>query len=138
LRKSKTQADFQNFKSRTQREKAEMIFFLKQDILKKVLPVLDDLERIINSTLDENKNTPIYEWVVALYKKVSSDLEKMWVKSFESLWKESNPDKHEVMTTIPGKKEGIICDEFERWYELEKWENFSHFLYFIFFIVYFY
>lgn len=115
----KTQADFQNFKSRTQREKSEMIFFLKQDILKKVLPVLDDLERIINSTLDENKNTPIYEWVVALYKKVSSDLEKMWVKAFDSLWKESNPDRHEVMTTLPGKKEGVICDEFEKWYELD-------------------
>ena len=64
----KTQADFANFKSRTQRDKADMIFFLKQDIFKKVLPALDDLDRIIKSTLDENKNTHIYEGVLALQK----------------------------------------------------------------------
>jgi molecular chaperone GrpE len=73
----KTQADFANFKARTQRDKADMIFFLKQDIFKKVLPALDDLDRIIKSTLDENKKTPIYEGVLALQKKLSGDLEKM-------------------------------------------------------------
>jgi len=116
---AKTQADFMNFKARTERDKADMVFFLKQDILKKVLPAIDDLERIIKSTLDENKNTPIYEWVVALHKKLTSDLEKMWVKHFESLWQEVNPDKHDVMTTVPGKEAWIIFDEFEKWYELD-------------------
>jgi len=68
---AKTQADFMNFKARTERDKADMIFFLKQDIFKKILPAIDDLERIINATLDENKNTPIYEGVVALHKKLT-------------------------------------------------------------------
>ena len=118
-RLAKTQADFLNFKARTEREKTDMIFFLKQDILKKILPAIDDLDRIINATLDENKNTPIYEGVLALHKKLVSDLEKMWVKSFDSKWKEVNPDKHDVMTTVPGQKEWIIFDEFEKWYELD-------------------
>ena len=43
----------------------------------------------------------------------------MWVKSFCSKWNEVNPDKHEVMTTIPGQKENVICDEFEKGYELD-------------------
>ena len=124
-RLAKTQADFMNFKSRVEREKADMIFFLKQDIFKKVLPAIDDLDRIIKATKDENKNTPIYEWVVALHKKLVNDLEKMWVKAFDSCGKEVNPDKHEVMTTIPWKKEGIICDEFEKWYELD-WRVLRH------------
>ena len=121
----KLQADFENFKARTQREKSDMIFFLKQDIFSKVLPRVDDLERIINSTKKEDKNTPIYEWVLALHKKLVSDLEKMWVKAFKSKWEEVNPDKHEVMTTIPGKKEGVICDEFEKGYELN-WKVLRH------------
>jgi molecular chaperone GrpE len=70
-RLAKTQADFLNFKARTEREKSDMIFFLKQDIFKKVLPVLDDLDRIITATLDENKNTPIYEGILSLYKKLN-------------------------------------------------------------------
>ena len=122
---AKTQADFMNFKARTERDKADMIFFLKQDIFKKILPALDDLERIIKATLDENKNTPIYEGVVALHKKLSGDLEKMWVKAFDSLWQEVNPDKHDVMTTVPGQKEWIIFDEFEKGYELE-WRVLRH------------
>ena len=115
----KTQADFENFKARTLREKSDMIFFLKQDIFKKVLPAIDDLERIINATLDENKNTPIYEGVVALHKKLSGDLEKMWVKAFDSKGQEVNPDKHDVMTTVPGQETWIIFDEFEKGYELD-------------------
>jgi molecular chaperone GrpE len=50
---ARTMADFENFKKRTQRDKQDMIFFLKQDIFKKVLPRIDDLERIIKNTPEE-------------------------------------------------------------------------------------
>jgi molecular chaperone GrpE len=52
---ARTMADFENFKKRTQRDKQDMIFFLKQDIFKKILPRLDDLERIIKNTPEEFK-----------------------------------------------------------------------------------
>jgi len=115
----KLQADFENFKARVDREKSDMIFFLKQDILLKILPRLDDLERMLKNTPEEEKKWALYEWLVTLEKKLVSDLEKMWVKSFCSKWNEVNPDKHEVMTTIPGQKENVICDEFEKGYELD-------------------
>jgi hypothetical protein len=38
-----------------------MIFFLKSDIYKKVLPRIDDLDRIIKNTPEDLRNTPIYE-----------------------------------------------------------------------------
>ncbi len=115
----KTQADFANFKARVERDKSDMVFFLKQDILKKVLPSLDDLERIIKSSSKKDKDSPIYEGLLALQKKLSCDLEKMWVKHFKSLWEEVNPDRHDVMTTLVWKPEWIICDEFEKWYLLD-------------------
>ncbi len=115
----KIQADFANFKARVDRDRTDMIFFLKQDIFKKILPVLDDLDRIIKSSSEEDKKTPIYEWAIALHKKLNLDLEKMWVKPFLSVWEEADPDKHEVMTRVPWKKENIICDEFEKWYLLD-------------------
>ena len=121
----KLQADFENFKSRIAREKDDMIFFLKQDILLKILPRVDDLERIIANTPVEEKNTSVYEGVVAMEKKIKDDLEKLWVKTFSSKWEEVNPDRHEVMTTMPWKKEWVICDEFEKWYELN-WRVLRH------------
>jgi len=50
---SRTQADFDNFKKRTERDKEDMIFFLKSDIFKKILPRLDDIERIIKNTPED-------------------------------------------------------------------------------------
>jgi len=116
---ARTMADFENFKRRVERDKEDMIFFLKQDIFKKILPLVDDLERIIKNTDPENTDTWIYEWTVALYKKTLKELEKLWVKSFDSIWKKVNPDLHEVMTTVPWK-EDVIVDEFEKWYMLNK------------------
>ena len=115
---ARTQADFVNFKQRVERDKEDMIFFLKSDILKKILPRVDDLERIITNTPEEMRVGALYEGVVSMQTKLLADLDKMWAKPFESKWEEVNPDKHDVMTTVPGQKEGIIFDEFEKGYLL--------------------
>lgn len=112
---ARQQADFDNFKKRVERDREDMMFFLKADILKKVLPRIDDLQRIITGTPDEEKDNAIYKWILSIEKKLVHDLEKMWVKPFESKWEQVDPDKHEVMTQIPWKN-WIIVDEFEKWY----------------------
>jgi molecular chaperone GrpE (heat shock protein) len=63
----------------------------------------------------------LFEWVMALQTKLNQDLDKLWVKAFDSIWEEVDPDKHDVMTTVPGQAEWIIFDEFEKWYVL--WER---------------
>jgi len=117
---ARTQADFVNLEARVARDKSDMIFFLKQDIFKKILPRLDDLDRIIKNTPDENKTWVLFEWVSVMESKFKADLEKMWVKAFVSIDTEVDPNKHEVMTTVPGKQEWIIIDEFEKWYYLDE------------------
>ena len=96
---AKTLADFDNYKKRVERDKKDMIFFLKADILKNILPRI--------------------EGILSLEKKLLTDLEKLWVKPFNSIWEAVNPDLHDVMTTVPWKETWIIFDEFEKWYLLE-------------------
>lgn len=115
---ARTMADFENYKKRVERDKQDMIFFLKSDIFKKILPRLDDLERILNNTPEDMKSGVLYEWLLSLDTKFQKDIENLWIKSFVSKWLEVDPDRHDVMTTIPGQKEGIIFDEFEKWYML--------------------
>ena len=115
---ARTQADFVNFQQRTTRDKEDMIFFLKSDILKKILPRIDDLERMITNTPEEMREGALYEGIISMQTKLLADLDKMGVKPFNSKWEEVNPDKHDVMTTVPGQKEWIIFDEFEKWYNL--------------------
>jgi len=58
---AKVSADFDNYKKRVERDKLDMIFFLKNDILKKILPRVDDLDRIIKNTPEDLKNNALYE-----------------------------------------------------------------------------
>lgn len=122
---AKVTADFDNFKKRTERDREDMIFFLKSDILKKVFPRIDDMERMLKNTQEELKETPLYEGVVSMHKKLSSDLKSMWVESFDSIWQEVNPDLHDVMSAVPGKETGIIFEEFEKGYMLN-WKVLRH------------
>ena len=115
---AKTMADFDNYRKRVERDKEEMIHFLKAGILKKILPRVDDLERIINNTPKELQSNALYEGVVSTLSKLLQDLEKMGVKPFVSVWEEVNPDLHDVMTIIPWKPLNIVVDEFEKGYTL--------------------
>ena len=58
---TKTLADFDNYKKRVERDKKDMIFFLKSDILKKILPRVDDLERIIKNTPKDFQENIVFE-----------------------------------------------------------------------------
>lgn len=115
---ARTQADYQNFKMRSERDREDMIFFLKYDIFKKILPRIDDLERMIKNTPEEQKNGALYEWVLWMEKSLKRDLAALWVQSFESIGQEVNPDLHEVMTQIPSETPWVIVDEFEKGYML--------------------
>lgn len=117
---ARTQADYDNFKKRTERDKSDTIFFLKMDIFKKILPRLDDLERIIKNTPEDMQAGALFEGILTLHKTLTNDLSKLWVTQFEAIWHEVNPELHEVMTQVPGE-EGIIVDEFEKGYML--WER---------------
>ncbi|NVP17354.1 nucleotide exchange factor GrpE [Candidatus Gracilibacteria bacterium] len=116
---AKVSADFDNYKKRVERDKLDMIFFLKNDILKKILPRVDDLDRIIKNTTEDLKNNALYEGVVSIQSKLLSDLEKMGVRPFDSIGQSVDPNKHDVMTAVPGKETGIIFDEFEKGFMLE-------------------
>lgn len=114
---ARTQADYENFKKRTERDRTDMLGFLRADILRKILPRVDDMERMISGTPEDMRQWALYDGVIALQKALLKDLQNLWVHSFESKGNPVNPELHEVMTQIPGE-EGIIVDEFEKGYML--------------------
>ncbi len=115
----KSQADYENFKRRTSRDKDEMVFFIKSKIINPILKRVDDIERMITNTPKEEQEVAQSQALIALEKSLKKDLKDMWVSEFISLWEEVDPNKHDVMTQVPGKEEAIICDEFEKWYMLD-------------------
>lgn len=113
---ARSQADFENFKKRTERDRVDMMFFLKADIFKKILPRVDDLERMLENTPEDQQNA-VYKGLQVAHKKFADDLKNMGLEVFDSVGQEVNPDFHDVMTQAPGAENTIIT-EFEKGYKL--------------------
>jgi molecular chaperone GrpE len=95
----RAQADFQNYKKRLERDHEMMYASMKGDIIKRVLPVLDDLERAL-------QNRPAHEaWVSGIEliaHKLRSVLEAEGVKRIEAEGQPFDPNFHEAISHEPG------------------------------------
>src|SRR5688500_11295316 len=94
-------SEFENFRRRTAKERIDLITSANGDLLKALLPVVDDLERALRS-FDETKNLEaLAEGVKLVHGKMAKTLEGRGLKSFESKGEAFTPDKHEAITQVP-------------------------------------
>lgn len=92
------QAEFENFRKRLSREKADGIRYSNQMLLLDLLPVIDGFERAIASAEESKDFHAFHDGVVLIERQLTSLLEKNWgLKRFESLGEEFNPDKHQAI-----------------------------------------
>lgn len=94
----RSQAEFQNFRKRLDRDNEMMYNSMKGDIIKKVLPVLDDLERALENRSTEDAWANGIELVVHKFENI---LESEGVKKIEALGKEFDPNFHEAISHEP-------------------------------------
>lgn len=110
-------ADYQNLLKRSDGERREMATFFTESFVKKVLPTLDNLDRVVSGSPAELQNGAVYEGVKHAASGLNRVLEGMGVSAFESLGKELDPSLHEAMSQGPGPV-GQIISEFEKGYKL--------------------
>jgi molecular chaperone GrpE len=113
-------AEFDNHRRRTAKEKLDMIQSANEQLLKSLLPVIDDFERAEKSFKDKNdKEAEGFFLIQNKFKKV---LEQSGVKSMEAAsGSDFNPDLHEAITQIPSPSEklkGKVVDVVEKGYLL--------------------
>ncbi|MBE7028281.1 MAG: nucleotide exchange factor GrpE [Ruminococcaceae bacterium] len=108
-------AEYDNFKKRTQKEKDELYKVAVCDTIEKILPVVDNLERAVET---QTEKTPFYEGVCLVEKQLFEILEKMGVKQIEAVGKTFDPNVHNaVMHTDDDEKgEAEIVEEFAKGY----------------------
>lgn len=119
------QAEFDNYRRRTLKEKMELTKSAGESILVNILPVIDDFERAIQS-MEEHKEIEteaIKEGVTLIYKRFNSFLEQNGVKEIEAKEKELDTDYHEAITKIPAPSEelkGKVVDVIQKGYTLNE------------------
>ncbi len=111
----RAQADFVNYKRRTEQERQEFNSFANANLLMGLLPVLDDLERAIEAVPAKYKKSDWVEGVRLVQRKFKTSLEGQGVKQIQSLGEHFDPNFHEALRQDNGE-EGIIIEEFQKGY----------------------
>ena len=109
-------SEFENYRRRTSKEKIEMIDSANKDLLKDILPVIDDYERAIKA----NKESEI-EGFNLIFQKLKNTLEKYHVKKMEiKKGDDFDSELHEAITSSPSEKKlkGKIIDVIEDGYHI--------------------
>lgn len=114
-------AEFDNFRKRTLREKSEIIKNAGENVLKGLLPIVDDFERGLKATAQSDEMSSAREGMELIYNKLKKYLEQNGVKEFAPEDKEFNADRHEAISAVPVPDEslkGKILDTVEKGYML--------------------
>lgn len=94
------QAEFDNYRKRTIKEKADLILSGGEKTIKEILPVLDDFERALADKTDDAN--AVREGMKLIFNKFISTLEKMGVKKIETEGADFNVDYHDAIALVPG------------------------------------
>ena len=115
------QAEFDNFRKRTIKEKADLILNGGEKTIQAILPVLDDFERAMQQAEKTDDVAAIKEGMELIFKKFMQTLEKQGVKKIETADQDFNTDFHEAIALVPGMgddKKGKVIDCVQTGYTL--------------------
>jgi len=107
-------AEFDNYRKRVQRERLELMKMAGTEIILSVIPVLDDLERALQSMKETD---PAREGLKLIYNKLLAILDSKGLKAMQSVGKPFDPELHDAITNIPAKspdQKGLVADEIEK------------------------
>jgi Molecular chaperone GrpE (heat shock protein) len=115
------QAEFDNYRKRTMKERMELLKTASESLLVNILPVIDDFDRAIQTLEAIESDAPIKEGVSLIYNKFQDFLKQNGVKEIEAKGKDFDTDLHEAITTFPAPTEdmkGKIIDVVQKGYFL--------------------
>ena len=113
-------SEFDNFRKRTAKEKLDMAATASENVIKEILPVLDDFERALQN-MEKNGNEADLQGVTLIYNKLKNTLKAKGLEEIEAMDAEFNTDEHEALTLIPAPEEdkkGKVLDVIQKGYKL--------------------
>lgn len=112
-------AEFDNFRKRTEKEKASMYEIGARDIIERILPVVDNFERALAAKTEEPACAAYAEGVEMIYKQFMKALEDAGVEAIEALGQQFDPNLHNAVMHIEDEQygENEISQELQKGYK---------------------
>jgi molecular chaperone GrpE len=113
-------AEFDNYRKRIDRERAQLAESAAADLLEELLPLVDDMERALKADAGSEATEAIRRGVELIHKQLLETLRKRGVKPIESIGQDFDPHFHMAVVHEPadGRREGEVIEEFRRGYML--------------------
>lgn len=111
-------AEFDNFRKRTEKEKAAMFEVGAKSVIEKILPTVDNFERGLSGVSEEQKEDPFVQGMEKVYRQLITSLEAIGVKQIEAVGKEFDPQFHNAVMHVDDEEAGdnIVVEEFQKGY----------------------
>jgi len=113
-------AEFDNYRKRIERDRQSMADAVTTDVVRDLLPLVDDLERALKADTGEDGAEAYRRGVELIHRQLLDILRKRGVTAIEALGTDFDPHVHEAIAyePAPGKREGEVIEEFGRGYML--------------------
>lgn len=111
-------AEFENFRKRTDKEKAAMFETGAKSVIEKILPVVDNFERGLAAVPENEKDSAFVEGMNKVYKQLMTELDNMGVAPIEAVGQEFDPNFHNAVMHVEDEEydENIVVEEFQKGY----------------------
>ena len=116
----RVQAEFENFRKRTAREREDERARAAERVVLELLPVIDNLERAIAHAATEGDESHLFDGVRAVHKQIIGVLEKEGATLIDPLGEEFDPLRHHAIAQRPDADaaEGTVIEVFQKGYEM--------------------
>ena len=116
----RTRADFENYRKRVAKETSEALARGKAELARELLPVIDNLERALESGSDPGAHEALVKGVALVLEELRGRLEGAGVESFDPTGEKFDPQLHEALSTQAGEgtEPGLVLETLEKGYRL--------------------
>ena len=115
----RSQADFVNYKQRTEQEKSDIIEFANSRLISNLLPIMDDLERAFASVPAELNESNWTEGIKLIYDKIKATLEAQGLTEIKARGEPFDPHLHEAVMQREGE-DGMVVEEMQKGYRYKE------------------
>ena len=114
----RSMAEFDNYRKRTDKEKSAMYEIGAKDVIEKILPIVDNFERGLNTIPEDAKGTAFAEGMEKIYKQFVKTLDDLGVKPIEAVGKPFDPNFHNAVMHVEDENlgENVVAAEFQKGY----------------------
>jgi len=113
-------AEFENYKRRSQKERERIVSLSTEDLIKQFLPVLDDLERAVDSSQQSKNLASLVEGMRMILAKLRGVLQRQGLQKIKAKGEEFNPHFHEALMSVDLAEypDNLVVEEMRKGYKL--------------------